>query len=44
MDGLLPGVTGTVGDVTGGVTDGLLGDDSHASSEHGLLGITGGLL
>ncbi|MBM0277529.1 IniB N-terminal domain-containing protein [Micromonospora tarensis] len=44
VDGLLPGVTGTVGDVTGGVTDGVLGDDSHATSDHGLLGITGGLL
>ncbi|PYC66239.1 hypothetical protein C7C45_26355 [Micromonospora arborensis] len=43
VDGLLPGVTGTVGDVTGGVTDGVL-DDSDASSDHGLLGITGGLL
>ncbi|GGO32154.1 IniB N-terminal domain-containing protein [Micromonospora parathelypteridis] len=43
VDGLLPGVTGTVGDVTGGVTDGVLGD-SDASSDHGLLGITGGLL
>ncbi|MEU8181344.1 IniB N-terminal domain-containing protein [Micromonospora sp. NPDC049047] len=44
VDSLLPGVTGTVGDVTGGVTDGVLGGDSHASSDHGLLGITGGLL
>ncbi|MDG4810686.1 IniB N-terminal domain-containing protein [Micromonospora sp. WMMD1120] len=45
VDGLLPGVTGTVGDVTGGVTDGVLGDDSHATSDHGLLGgVTGGLL
>ncbi|MGW5559591.1 IniB N-terminal domain-containing protein [Micromonospora sp. NPDC003944] len=44
VDSLLPGVTDTVGDVTGGVTDGVLGGDSHASSDHGLLGITGGLL
>ncbi|WP_371409173.1 IniB N-terminal domain-containing protein [Micromonospora zamorensis] len=43
VDSLLPGVTGTVGDVTGGATDGVLGD-SHASPDHGLLGITGGLL
>ncbi|MET8043471.1 IniB N-terminal domain-containing protein [Micromonospora sp. NPDC005215] len=43
VDSLLPGVTGTVGDVTGGATDGVLGD-SHASSDHGLLGLTGGLL
>ncbi|WCN79317.1 IniB N-terminal domain-containing protein [Micromonospora sp. LH3U1] len=43
VDGLLPGVTGTVGEVTGGATDGVLGD-SHASPDHGLLGITGGLL
>ncbi|WP_406070476.1 IniB N-terminal domain-containing protein [Micromonospora sp. NBC_01638] len=43
VDGLRPGVSGTVGEVTGGVTDGVLGD-SHASSDHGLLGITGGLL
>ncbi|MFF5199348.1 IniB N-terminal domain-containing protein [Micromonospora parva] len=44
VDSVLPGVTDTVGDVTGGVTDGVLGGDSHASSDHGLLGITGGLL
>ncbi|MFE9914219.1 IniB N-terminal domain-containing protein [Micromonospora sp. NPDC005553] len=44
VDSLLPGVTDTVGDVTGGVTDGVLGGDSHTSSDHGLLGITGGLL
>ncbi len=44
VDSLLPGVTDTVGDVTGGVTDGVLGGDPHASSDHGLLGITGGLL
>ncbi|MGC4746684.1 IniB N-terminal domain-containing protein [Micromonospora sp. DT201] len=44
VDSLLPGVTDTVGDVTGGVTDGVLGGDSHASADHGLLGITGGLL
>ncbi|KAB1948769.1 hypothetical protein F8271_02030 [Micromonospora sp. ALFpr18c] len=47
VEGLLPGVTGTVGDVTGGVTDGVLGDTHDggpASSDHGLLGITGGLL
>ncbi|MFF4880713.1 MULTISPECIES: IniB N-terminal domain-containing protein [unclassified Micromonospora] len=47
VDGLLPGVTGTVGDVTGGVTGGVLGDShdgGHASSDNGLLGITGGLL
>ncbi|MET7959441.1 IniB N-terminal domain-containing protein [Micromonospora zamorensis] len=43
VDSLLPGVTGTVGDVTGGATDGVLGD-SHAPADHGLLGITGGLL
>ncbi|MBM7489232.1 hypothetical protein JOD64_000454 [Micromonospora luteifusca] len=43
VDGLVPGVTGTVGDVTGGVTDGVLGD-SDGSSDHGLLGLTGGLL
>ncbi|MBQ1035175.1 IniB N-terminal domain-containing protein [Micromonospora sp. C81] len=43
VDSLLPGVTGAVGDVTGGATDGVLGD-SHASPDHGLLGITGGLL
>ncbi|WP_435207606.1 IniB N-terminal domain-containing protein [Micromonospora sp. bgisy143] len=47
VDSLVPGVTGTVGDVTGGLTDGVTGD-SHdggpASSDHGLLGITGGLL
>ncbi|MFI6784993.1 IniB N-terminal domain-containing protein [Micromonospora sp. NPDC050276] len=44
VDSLLPGVTDTVGDVTGGATNGVLGGDSHASSDHGLLGITGGLL
>ncbi|MEV4118866.1 IniB N-terminal domain-containing protein [Micromonospora sp. NPDC049645] len=44
VDSLLPGVTDTVGDVTGGATDGVLGGDSHASSDHGLLGLTGGLL
>ncbi|MET8230643.1 IniB N-terminal domain-containing protein [Micromonospora sp. NPDC005298] len=47
VEGLLPGVTGTVGDVTGGVTHGVLGDthdEGPASSDHGLLGITGGLL
>ncbi|MEH0927429.1 IniB N-terminal domain-containing protein [Micromonospora sp. CPCC 205558] len=44
VDSLLPGVTDTVGDVTGGVTDGVLGGDPHASSDHGLLGLTGGLL
>ncbi|WFE53529.1 IniB N-terminal domain-containing protein [Micromonospora sp. WMMD1155] len=44
VDSILPGVTDTVGDVTGGVTDGVLGGDSQASSDHGLLGITGGLL
>ncbi|WP_433650269.1 IniB N-terminal domain-containing protein [Micromonospora zamorensis] len=43
VDNLLPGVTGTVGEVTGGATDGVLGD-SHPSPDHGLLGITGGLL
>ncbi|MEV4825087.1 IniB N-terminal domain-containing protein [Micromonospora sp. NPDC049274] len=47
VDSLLPGVTGTVGDVTGGVTDGVTGDvhdGGPASSDHGLLGLTGGLL
>ncbi|MET8280661.1 IniB N-terminal domain-containing protein [Micromonospora sp. NPDC005174] len=47
VDSVLPGVTGTVGDVTGGLTDGVTGDlhdGGPASSDHGLLGITGGLL
>jgi hypothetical protein len=47
VDGVLSGATGTVGDVTGGLTDGVTGDlhDGDAtSSDHGLLGITGGLL
>ncbi|PWR08768.1 hypothetical protein DKT68_14475 [Micromonospora acroterricola] len=47
VDGLVPGVTGTVGDVTGGLTDGVTGDlhdGGPASSDNGLLGITGGLL
>ncbi|MFD6567907.1 IniB N-terminal domain-containing protein [Micromonospora profundi] len=47
VDGVLPGVTGTVGDVTGGLTHGVTGDvhdEGPASSDHGLLGITGGLL
>ncbi|RKN23804.1 hypothetical protein D7147_01835 [Micromonospora musae] len=49
VDGLLSGVTGTVGSVTGGVTDGVTGDagvhgDASASHGGGLLGITDGLL
>ncbi|MEU6207241.1 IniB N-terminal domain-containing protein [Micromonospora musae] len=49
VDGLLSGVTGTVGSVTGGVTDGVTGDagvhgDAPASHGGGLLGITDGLL
>jgi len=47
VEGVLPGVTGTVGDVTGGLTHGVTGDvhdEGPASSDHGLLGITGGLL
>ncbi|MFC0507868.1 IniB N-terminal domain-containing protein [Micromonospora costi] len=49
VDGVLSGVTGTVGSVTGDATDGVTGSagvhgDASVSHDGGLLGITDGLL